>query len=264
VALINEPMIKGIAKAAAKAELVNGKFTAGFTATEGCVGIHTNLSWRNRLYGDVLGIKQFDIMDTGYKSIKSACIAIGKQPTTPAVGDGSTTNPATPAQGNGSTTNPATPAEGDDEDQAATPQTPSGGAAQPSTPQTPADDDATPSTPQTPANNGNEAATPQTPANNGEQVATPQTPVSNDAQTPSAGSDDAAPEKRTLSSRQFTSITATNGTLPGGLRDLTDSVKKATDIVTYAMSDIPTTPYTRTDGYEFTKILAEEGEYNML
>jgi len=279
VALINEPMIKGIAKAAAKAELVNGAFTAGFTATEGCVGIHTNLSWRNRLYGNVLDIRTFDIMDTGYKSIKSACIAIGKQPQTPAVGGGSTGNPETPAiGGGGSTTNPSTPADGDDENQGAAPQTPtngaaqpsapqtpSGGSAQPSTPQTPADDDAAPNTPETPSN-GN--VTPSTPANNGDGAATPQTPADNDAQTPSAdaGGDDAADEKRSIYSRQTNStstITASNAVLPDGLRDLTESVKKATDVVSYAMSDIPTHPYTREDGYEFTKILAEEGQYNM-
>ncbi|KAI8932265.1 hypothetical protein NX059_010466 [Plenodomus lindquistii] len=259
VALINEPMIKGIAKAAARAELSNGQFTAGFTATEGCVGIHTNLSWRNRLYGDVLDIRKFDIMDTGYKSIKSACIAIGPQSQTPPVGGGSTK----PTQGDGEQTDSQTPT--DNSDQPTTPQTPADGPDQPSTPQTSADNDATSNTPQTPANDDDQAAAPQTPANNDAQSNTPEAPVDNNAQAAPAG-DAAAPEKRTLSSRQSNSTsltTTTNSTVPAGLRDLTDSVKKATDIVTYTMSDIPTAPYVREDGYEFTKILAGQGEYNV-
>jgi hypothetical protein len=74
VTLINEPMIQGIAKAAIKAELADGKITAGFTPTEGCQGIHTNLSWRNKLVCNVLDIKEFELLDSGYKSIKSICV----------------------------------------------------------------------------------------------------------------------------------------------------------------------------------------------
>ncbi|KAF2844233.1 hypothetical protein T440DRAFT_410610, partial [Plenodomus tracheiphilus IPT5] len=79
VGLIDEPMIKGIAKAAARAELADGKITAGFTLTEGCKGIHASLSLRNKLVCDVLDIKEFTILDTDYKSIASMCIPIGKQ-----------------------------------------------------------------------------------------------------------------------------------------------------------------------------------------
>jgi hypothetical protein len=264
VALINEPMIKGIAKAAAKAELANGAFSAGFTATEGCIGIHTNLSWRNRLYGDVLGVRQYDIMDTGYKSIKSVCIAIGPQKQTPAVGDGAATGPKDPAQGDGEQATPQTPADG--ADQSATPQTPADGVATDGAPQTPKDGNATPGTSQTPADNGVEVAAPQAPAAEVAHSDTPSTPANDNAP---AGSDSAAGgvsdvETRSILSRQLNSTSTTsttNSTVPAGLRDLTDSVKKASDIITYPMADIPTSAYTREDGYEFTKILA--GAYNL-
>ncbi|ORX94109.1 hypothetical protein BCR34DRAFT_620235 [Clohesyomyces aquaticus] len=154
VGLINEPMIKGIAKAAAKVELVGGRISAGFTPTEGCTGIHANLSWQNRLYGNVADVKEFDILDTGYKTIRSACIPIGAQP---------------------------------------------------------------------------------------------QPRQAIDAPKP-------------VNARQ----TANTIDLPEGVIEITDSVKNDTDLVNYKIEDIPTVAYTRTDGYEFTKLLADGGEYNIL
>lgn len=287
VALINEPMIKGIAKAAAQASLANGQFTAGFTATEGCIGIHTNLSWRNRLYGDVLG-SQYNILDTGYKSIKSACIAIGPQNQPPAVGGGSTTNPSNPGSvGGGSTTNPPNPSSSntlpsgpstpaDDDDESSIPKTPADGNTIPNTPQPAGDDDTTPktgedssNTQQPPANTG---TLPSVPANDDNQSNTAQPASNNDngqgspAPAPSNG-DDAPAGKRSLTTRQSNSTlpaTSSNTTTPAGLRDLTNSIKKATDVVSYSMADVPTTAYAREDGYEFTKLLAEEGEYNLI
>lgn len=276
VALINEPSIKGIAKAAAHASLANGQFTAGFTATEGCIGIHTNLSWRNRLYGDVLG-NQYNILDTGYKSIKSACIAIGKEDQTPAIGGGSTTNPSNTG---GSTTNPSSPSQSNtlpsgpsnpenDEDESTTPATGGDTTPKPS-PQPSTDDEATPKT-------GGDDTTPKTgdlpsdPSNDDTKsnTAEPTANTNNNQGTPSPESSteggDAPAGKRSLVWRQSNSTLATsNTTTPAGLRDLTNSIKKATDVVTYAMADVPTMAYAREDGYEFTKVLAEEGEYNLV
>ncbi|KAF1921341.1 hypothetical protein BDU57DRAFT_46632 [Ampelomyces quisqualis] len=255
VALINEPMIKGIAKAAASAELSNGQFTAGFTAIEGCIGIYSNLSWRNRLYGDVLGIRQFDIMDTGYKSIKSACIPIGPQNQTPAIGNGQTSS----AIGNGQTSSQSSiqpaasqaPTNNDDEPSSVTP----------NVPQTSSNGNETPETQLPPAVSSEGAATPQASAQpEGSNDIQPSAPV-----TPSAG-DEPVANKRSIYSRQSNStglMTNNNSTAPGGLRDLTDSIKEATNAVTYSIPDIPTVAYAREDGYEFTKILAEKGEYNI-
>jgi len=270
VALINEPMIKGIAKAAARAELVDGAFTAGFTPTEGCTGIHTNLSWRNRLYGNVLDIKEFDIMDTGYKSIKSACIAIGKQPSPSKAVD------ATPSTGGDAPQSPAassapasqTPA-GDD---APATQTPAAGDDTPAT-QDPAGDD----TPTTQAPAGDDTPTTQAPAGD-------DTPATQGTQTEDNQADN---ERRSIKARQDTAstdaapsddqtVTATantqtspvassgSGGLFGSLKDITDRVKSATDAVSYKLADIPTTPYVREDGYEFTKLIAEGGAYNIM
>ncbi|KAH7381443.1 hypothetical protein DE146DRAFT_286217 [Phaeosphaeria sp. MPI-PUGE-AT-0046c] len=286
VALINEPMIKGIAKAAAQASLANGQFTAGFTATEGCIGIHTNLSWRNRLYGDVLG-SQYSILDTGYKSIKSACIAIGRQNQSPAVGGGSTTggsatggsatggsttNPSTPSQTNTLPSDPSNPA--DDDDEPSTPKIPTGGNTTPPTPQPSADDDTTPKTgddtPNTQQPSANTGSLPSGPASDNTQsnTAEPAANTNNGQGSPApvpSTDDDAPAGKRSLANRQSNStVPASNTTTPAGLRELTNSIKKATDVVTYPMADVATVAYAREDGYEFTKVLAEEGEYNLV
>lgn len=283
VALINEPMVKGIAKAAARAELADGKILAGFTPTEGCVGIHANLSWRNRLYGNILDIKEFDIFDTGYKNIKSTCIAIGPQPQKPSVDSGDSTTPTTPQVSIGSSATPQTPTSDDDDSTSTTPNTPSGQDSTTATPQTPPTDGSTPTTPDTPSTDNSVPIVPQTPSNDDVASTTPQTPQTGDPQpsTPDVaqqGDDAAATDaKRSISIRQTstnntgnvvppTSSNTMNSTaiegMPAGVQEITDSVKNATDVVSYKMDDTPTVPYTREDGYEFTKLLA--GNYNVM
>ncbi|KAH7230162.1 uncharacterized protein BKA55DRAFT_489794, partial [Fusarium redolens] len=75
VALIDKPSIKGVAKVAAKAGL-NGdnKLDAGFTETNGCTGISTQMSCRNRVYVDLLSLKEFTIHDTKDNVLAQGCI----------------------------------------------------------------------------------------------------------------------------------------------------------------------------------------------
>jgi len=280
VALINEPMIKGIAKAAARAELVDGKFTAGFTPTDGCVGINTNLSWRNRLYGNILDIKEFDIMDTGYKSIKSACIAIGKQPV-PSPVSGSSAQPSPAAQ---SPTSGDAPAQSPTTDNTPAAQSPTSGdapAQSPTTDDTPAAQSPTtddtpaaqsPTTDDTPA--AQSPTTDNTPAAQnptGDDAATTQNTQTGDrAEESERRSIQARQEKVTVSTSAVTSDSNTTTTtapasgLPDDVEEITDHVKAGTNAVNYQIADIPTTPYVREDGYEFTKLIAEGGSYNIM
>ncbi|KAL6709941.1 hypothetical protein ACN47E_000726 [Coniothyrium glycines] len=245
VGLINEPMVKGVAKAAVKAELIEGKISAGFTKTEGCQGIHANLSWRNKLTCNIVDLKEFTLLDSDYKRITSMCIPIGKQ---------NPTDPATPVD-------PATPAE---------PETPT----DPETPSTEAGENGEGSEPTT----GGEAEVPST--GEGEQPTTGETagePTGENTtgegageqttpETPEgAGEGSEEPQKRALERRQTETEDSTSGTseaLPEGIIEVTDKVKSATNIVTYALSAVASHPYEREDGYIFTKLIA--GDYNVM
>lgn len=76
VGIIDEPSIKGTAQVAASVGLsTSGTFAAGFKDTNGCTGISTQISWRNKLYVDVLGLTQLNIYDTNDKLLAQNCIA---------------------------------------------------------------------------------------------------------------------------------------------------------------------------------------------
>ncbi|RSM07272.1 hypothetical protein CEP52_005323 [Fusarium oligoseptatum] len=81
VALIDEPSIKGVAQAAASIGPGKGnKFSAGFSEINGCTGISTQITWRNQLYIDLLGLKRFSIHDTKDRPIKRGCISLPGRP----------------------------------------------------------------------------------------------------------------------------------------------------------------------------------------
>ncbi|KAI6400534.1 hypothetical protein MCOR12_011258 [Pyricularia oryzae] len=76
VGLTDEPSIKATAQAAASiGQASGGGFSAGFASTDGCTGIATQISWRNRIYVDLLGSKK-DLFDTKDKVLKRGCIAL--------------------------------------------------------------------------------------------------------------------------------------------------------------------------------------------
>ncbi|KAF1838777.1 hypothetical protein BDW02DRAFT_576041 [Decorospora gaudefroyi] len=250
VGLINEPMIKGIAKAAIKAELADGQITAGFTLTEGCQGIHANLSWRNKLVCNVLDVKEFELLDTGYKSIKSMCIPLGKQteqPPTLPDGEGAVEGGDEEGNGEGAAESGEEESNGEAE---------SGGDTNgEETPEEPTGDDTT----------GEDSSGDDTGESDGQN--------NGEGSSESSGEEEEEEEeevtpqddfKRSISSRQTNSTLppSRTGDLPAGIREITDSVKNATENVNYALAEFKTVAYDRTDGYEFTKLIA--GDYNVM
>jgi hypothetical protein len=252
VALINEPMIKGIAKAAIRAELADGKITAGFTPTEGCQGIHANLSWRNKLVCNVLDVKEFELLDSGYKSIKSMCIPLGKQteqPSTPPNGE------ETGEGGEGGNTQEGTDGEGAPGAGAGAGELPTNGLPTQELPtgDSPAGEESTGQLPTGGASSGNNA-------DEGAGETNDNASEDNGSTGEAALQEDA---KRSISARQTNSTpTLLSGNLPAGILEITDSVKKAIANVSYPIADVKTVAYDRTDGYEFTKLIA--GKYNVM
>ncbi|KAF5010812.1 hypothetical protein FDECE_3055 [Fusarium decemcellulare] len=81
ISLIDEPSIKGVAQVAASIGLNDdNQFEAGFSDTDGCTGISTVLSWRNRVYIDVFGLDEFTIYDTDDNPLARGCIALPGRP----------------------------------------------------------------------------------------------------------------------------------------------------------------------------------------
>jgi hypothetical protein len=93
VAIYEEPSVKAIAEFAASAKLdAGGNLIAGVLAKNGCAGISTQVQWRNRLWADVLGLKQWDLYDTNYNTLAQGCIAL-PLPTIVPTTDPTTTEP---------------------------------------------------------------------------------------------------------------------------------------------------------------------------
>ncbi|KAG9189243.1 hypothetical protein G6011_06111 [Alternaria panax] len=257
VALINEPMIKGIAKAAIKAELADSKTTAGFTPTEGCQGIHTNLSWRNKLECNVLDIKEFELLDNGYNSIKSMCIPLGKQtkqPSTSPGGEGAgkggesrSNGDAGNGEGAGGLPAGEVPATGLPTGDLPAVELPTGGL--------PTGQDTTAEVPGRDTSGSGNAG--QSTGDNNAQ--------GNSEDHGSTGEEASIQlTERSISARQTNSTLtpSSSGELPVSIHEITDSVKKVTDNVNYTIADVKTVPYNRTDGYEFTRLTA--GDYSVM
>ena len=74
--LYDEPSIRATAQVAATVGITDsGSFGAGFKETNGCTGISTQVSWRNKLWVDVLGLTNVDLLDTGDTKLAQGCIA---------------------------------------------------------------------------------------------------------------------------------------------------------------------------------------------
>ncbi len=84
IGLIDEPSITGTAQVAASVGLAaSGGFAAGFKETNGCTGISTQISWRNKLFVDVAGFTQIPLFDTNDKPLAQDCIALPGLPAEP-------------------------------------------------------------------------------------------------------------------------------------------------------------------------------------
>lgn len=73
VGITEEPSIKATAQVAASVGLQGSGFAAGFSETDGCTGISTQISWRNRLFYNILDTEK-SIFDTNDKLLKQGCI----------------------------------------------------------------------------------------------------------------------------------------------------------------------------------------------
>ncbi|KAI3544373.1 hypothetical protein CABS02_09775 [Colletotrichum abscissum] len=97
VGIIDEPSIKGVAQVAASIGLSEtGSFQGGFTETDGCTGISTQISWRNRLYIDILGLKEINLLDTDDRLLTRECIPLPSNFTKRHIGHRQTSEPTNP------------------------------------------------------------------------------------------------------------------------------------------------------------------------
>ncbi|PHH73772.1 hypothetical protein CDD82_5273 [Ophiocordyceps australis] len=76
IGVIDEPSITATAQVAASIGWDDGALSEGFTSTNGCAGISTKLSWRNKLWIDILGFKEIPLLDTTERPIARGCIAL--------------------------------------------------------------------------------------------------------------------------------------------------------------------------------------------
>ncbi|KHO01397.1 uncharacterized protein MAM_00398 [Metarhizium album ARSEF 1941] len=75
VGVVDEPSIKGLAKAAVSANLTDtGNIVAGLGDSEGCRGIVTQLSWRNRLWAGLVEADDAPLLDTKDRALFRGCI----------------------------------------------------------------------------------------------------------------------------------------------------------------------------------------------
>lgn len=74
--LYDEPSIKATAQLAATVGLTtSGSFAAGFKDVNGCTGISTQVSWRNRVWIDILGLTNVNLLDSGDNKLAQNCIS---------------------------------------------------------------------------------------------------------------------------------------------------------------------------------------------
>lgn len=75
VGIVDEPSIKGVAQVAGSIGLTeSGKFTAGFSDNDGCAGILTQISWRNKLWVGLVGPNDAPLLDTQDRTLLRKCI----------------------------------------------------------------------------------------------------------------------------------------------------------------------------------------------
>ena len=75
VGIVDEPSIKGSAKISASAKYSNSTgWEAGLHSHDGCTGVLTQISWRNRLWAGLIGTGDAPVLDTGDRSLMRKCI----------------------------------------------------------------------------------------------------------------------------------------------------------------------------------------------
>ncbi|KAH7324936.1 hypothetical protein B0I35DRAFT_425228 [Stachybotrys elegans] len=90
VGIVDEPSISAAVQVAANIELVDGNtFEGGFLDVNGCTGLGAQLSFRNELRAEILGLANIPLFDTGDISLAQACLELpsdlsGGEPAPPA------------------------------------------------------------------------------------------------------------------------------------------------------------------------------------
>ncbi|KAF7540137.1 hypothetical protein G7054_g1538 [Neopestalotiopsis clavispora] len=90
VGITDTPSIKAVAQIAASIGLSDSGFSGGLNSSDGCQGISTSISWRNKIDVDIFGLWDKTLFDTNDKTLKQQCIKLGSSTT-------STTSAATAA-----------------------------------------------------------------------------------------------------------------------------------------------------------------------
>lgn len=249
VGLIDEPSIKGTAQVAASIGLgSSGGFVAGFKDSNGCTGISTQISWRNKLYVDVLGLTQLSLLDTDDKPLAQGCIALPGLPS------------ASSTQSVVATTSTPTPTGVDGSDSQTSPTPTADGEAQPSPTESP---DAEPT-----AQPGDDEASDPGSATDPDGTADGDSDIP-DTQTGDGGSaedDGSDPVPEDESSDDSTDVTkrhpivtrATNST-NSTVRDITSQVKSNITTLSYETASLPDHPYNDTVGYEYNLLTVPDG-----
>ncbi|EON96487.1 hypothetical protein UCRPA7_8026 [Phaeoacremonium minimum UCRPA7] len=247
VGLVDEPSIKGIAQVAASIGLASsGGFVAGFKDSNDCTGISTQISWRNKLYVDVLGLTQLSLLDTDDKPLAQGCIALPGLPSPlPSKSTDATTSAPTPTGIEESDSESSqTPTVGDDSQPSET-ESPN---VEPTT--TPSNDDESDPISGTDsdisADDNSDAPTDQDGSGDGDDSgAVPEDVSSEDS------SHDVV-KRHSLVSRGTNSTNST-------VRDITSKVKSNITTLSYETTSLPDHPYNDTAGYEYNLLTVPDG-----
>ncbi|RSL42218.1 hypothetical protein CEP54_015559 [Fusarium duplospermum] len=267
VGLIDEPSIKGVAQVAASIGLEDGnKFSAGFSEINGCTGISTQISWRNQLYIDLIGLKTIPLHDTQDRPLARGCISLPGRPS--ATGTGTRSIEATTGSSNPSgTTEPtktgdATASVEPTSNQSGNPS----GAAEPVGTVEPTD-----------AGGPVATADPATPGDSmGTEPSSPAQPGADDqggdgqaGANEQPGSNEDTPTRR-IRARQATSTEASSTGSPEPDTDssdtgfdLTSRVENGTSDLSYDLKSFGNKPYNLTAGFEVALIVDPDAR-NML
>ncbi|OBT39405.1 hypothetical protein VE00_10342 [Pseudogymnoascus sp. WSF 3629] len=265
IGLIDEPSIKGTAQAAAAAALTSSNtFAAGFTPVNGCTGISTQLSWRNKLYVDITGRPQMMIYDTNDKLLSQVCISL---PALPATVSATTVAPSAATSSTDSaaigTDSPTTTSESapgatdsptSSEDATATPistDEPLPDAA--ATSSSSSDAEATTTSAEDPS-----VPTPDTTSTEDPSVPTPDTTSAEDPSVPTPDT------TATIIPRSVRYGLAPRDSSSSTVTDLTSLVASTGAELLYSPSTLPNDPYNDTDGYTYQQLTVPDGSFNFV
>ncbi|KAL2067278.1 hypothetical protein VTL71DRAFT_1702 [Oculimacula yallundae] len=247
VGIIDEPSIKGVAQVAASVGLdASGSFAAGFKETNGCTGISTQLTWRNKLYIDILQLTQLMIFDTQDKKLAQGCIVLPglpAEPTPPVTTPTDETPTVDPPVTDPSTETPTDPSTEPE------PQQPGDGeSTEPTNPSTEPE-------PEQPGNEESSTEPEQEQPENGEPTAEPST-------EPEQGQQEGPFEEDQPSDEPFKARSLPASLIhraDANVIDRTASVNSTATSISYSPEAFPNIPYNDTEGYSYQLMTVSDG-----